>query len=92
MIALDSRQKNLLSVEPLDKSGSLDFIQQAQVPVVFFGQTLGLRVINRDKIDEKNAPTRDWAANLAAPACRSHRFGNEIIWNRNHCYLNSAGF
>jgi hypothetical protein len=53
MIALDSRQKNLLSVEPLDKSGPLDFIQQAQVSVVFFGQTLGLRVINRDKIDEK---------------------------------------
>jgi len=31
----------------------LDFIQQAQASVVFFGQTLGLRVINRDKIDEK---------------------------------------
>jgi hypothetical protein len=42
--------KNIISIKPADKSGPLDFIQQAQVPV---GQTLGLRVINRNKIDEK---------------------------------------
>ena len=40
MIALHASQKNLFSVEPLDKSGSLDFIEQAQIPEVLVRNAL----------------------------------------------------
>jgi len=53
MIALHASQKNLFSVEPLDKSGSLDFIQQAQIPEVLVRNALGLRMVQGYQIEHE---------------------------------------
>jgi hypothetical protein len=53
MIALHASQKNLFSVEPLDKSGSLDFIEQAQIPEVLVRNALRLRIVQGYQIEHE---------------------------------------
>ena len=78
MIALDASQKNLFSVEPLDKSGTLDFIEQAQIPEVLVRNALGLRMVQGYQIEHEAERFR------VGPQVPCHPAGNVIVQETIH--------